>query len=137
MSHTETHIETTRLANTQGLTIDLKRVYLSMYAFKYVGICHVQGKNYEKLNKQHLRFYIFFLILVTQNHSSAFLTITIILFYLRQATICLLRLFENSYDQKYIFAEDFQRQFNTNFLIINLALLQTKYFPNQYFIMFK
>ena len=82
-------------------------------------------------------FTFFFLILVTQNHSSAFLTITIILFYLRQATICLLRLFENSYDQKYIFAEDFQRQFNINFLIINLALLQTKYFPNQYFIMFK
>ena len=52
MSHTETN----KLANTQGLTIDLKRVYLYMYAFKYVGICHVQGKNYKKLNKQHFQF---------------------------------------------------------------------------------
>ena len=41
-----------------------------------------------------------------------------------------MRLFENSYDQKYMFVEDFQKPFNISFFIlrfsiINLALFQT------------
>ena len=38
----------------QGLTIDLKRVYVSMYALKNLGVCHIQGKNCKKLKKQGL-----------------------------------------------------------------------------------
>ena len=48
--------------------------------------------------------------LVTKNHKAFSKH-----FYLRQAVNCSLWLFENSYDQKYIFVKDFQRQFNTFF----------------------
>ena len=44
----------------------------------------------------------FFKTLVTQNYNWAFNKS----FYLRQAVICSLRLFENSYNEKYIFVED-------------------------------
>ena len=35
----------------QGLTIDLKRVYVSVYMLKKLGVCHIQGKNYKNLKK--------------------------------------------------------------------------------------
>ena len=35
----------------QGSTIDLKRVYVSVYTLKKLAIHHVQGKNYKKLKK--------------------------------------------------------------------------------------
>ena len=60
----------------------------------------------------------FFKNLVTQNHNSAFNKG----FYIRQEVKCLLRLFENSYDQKYIFA-DFPRQFNINFFILTFSIV--------------
>ena len=36
---------------SQGSTTDLKRVYISTYVFKNLGVRHVQGKNYKKLKK--------------------------------------------------------------------------------------
>ena len=40
----------------QGLTIDLKRVYVSAYVFKNLGVRHIQGKNYKSLkNTRALR----------------------------------------------------------------------------------
>ena len=33
-------------------TIDLKRVYVSMYVLKNLAVCHVQGENYKKLKKR-------------------------------------------------------------------------------------
>ena len=38
----------------QGSTTDLKRVYVSAYMLKNLGVHHVQGKNYKKLKKQGL-----------------------------------------------------------------------------------
>ena len=35
----------------QGSTIDLKRLYVSLYALKNLGIHHVQAKNCKKLKK--------------------------------------------------------------------------------------
>ena len=35
----------------QVLTIDLKKGYVSMYALKNLGVCHIQGKNCKKLKK--------------------------------------------------------------------------------------
>ena len=35
----------------QGLTINLKRVYVSTYALKNLGVSHIQGKSCKKLKK--------------------------------------------------------------------------------------
>ena len=35
----------------QHSTIDLKRVYVSTYVLKNLGVCHVQGENYKKFKK--------------------------------------------------------------------------------------
>ena len=68
----------------------------------------------------------FFKTLVTQNDNLAFNKG----FYLRQAVIFSLRLFENSYDQKYMFVEDLQWEFDIRFVVlkfsVNLVLFQTR-----------
>ena len=131
----------------QSSTTSLKRVCHSTYALKNLGINYVQGKNYRKLKntrairvhqKQRMknlpfwilvlyRIYSFAKTLLTQNLSWAFNKG----FCLRQVVNCLLRLFENSYNQKCVFVKDFQRQFNINFFIlmfsiINFVAFQTK-----------
>ena len=69
---------------------------------------------------------MFFKKLLTQNYNAAFNKG----FYPKQTINCSLRLFEHSYDQKYI-CKVFQKQFNISFFIlkfpiVNLAACQAK-----------
>ena len=89
-----------------------------------------QNKNKKTMKSQKQRMknvigFSFFLILVSRNNNSVFNRG----FYLMQAVNCSLRLSGDSYDQKYIFAKYFQRQFNVRqgkFSVNNLVAFQTK-----------
>lgn len=111
---------------SQGSTIALKRVYISMYALINLNVCHIKvktrtsskklrSKRVHRKTKKSLFYYRVFKVLIIQNHSSAF---NKGLVNQKQAVNYLLQYYENSYIQKLIFVKDFCRYLNISFVIL-------------------